>query len=123
MSLSTLRDLSKILPKISSTMSSDDHAGESHCRRNPIRWLLGFGFFVQGLRGFPWLGVNFFLTDELRVNPSVLQLLQNSANLPMVAKPIYGIVSDAVYFFGQHRIPYIAIGGIRPIHKFSIFKS
>ncbi|KAG2254439.1 hypothetical protein Bca52824_084575 [Brassica carinata] len=77
-----------------------------------IRWLLGFGFFVQGFRGFPWLGANFFLTDELRVNPSVLQLLQNSANLPMVAKPIYGVVSDAVYFFGQHRVPYIAFGAL-----------
>uniref|UniRef100_A0A1J3C7G4 Putative folate-biopterin transporter 7 n=1 Tax=Noccaea caerulescens TaxID=107243 RepID=A0A1J3C7G4_NOCCA len=77
-----------------------------------IRWLLGFGFFVQGFRGFPWLGANFFLTDELRVNPSVLQLLQNSANLPMVAKPVYGIFSDAVYFFGQHRIPYIAFGAL-----------
>ncbi|XP_010418909.1 PREDICTED: probable folate-biopterin transporter 7 [Camelina sativa] len=93
-------------------MSSDDHVGETHGRRDPIRWLLGFGFFVQGFRGFPWLGANFFLTDELRVNPSVLQLLQNSANLPMVAKPIYGIVSDAVYFFGEHRIPYIAIGAL-----------
>lgn len=77
-----------------------------------IRWLLGFGYFVQGFRGFPWLGANFFLTDELRVNPSVLQLLQNSANLPMVAKPIYGVVSDAVYFFGQHRVPYIAFGAL-----------
>ncbi|ESQ27521.1 hypothetical protein EUTSA_v10018559mg [Eutrema salsugineum] len=86
-------------------MSSDGEFGR-------IRWLLGFGFFVQGFRGFPWLGANFFLTDELRVNPSVLQLLQNSANLPMVAKPIYGIVSDAVYFFGQHRIPYIAFGAL-----------
>ncbi|CAA7050247.1 unnamed protein product [Microthlaspi erraticum] len=87
-------------------MSTDDGGS----RR--IRWLLGFGFFVQGFRGFPWLGANFFLTDELRVNPSVLQLLQNSANLPMVAKPIYGIFSDAVYFFGQHRIPYIAFGAL-----------
>ncbi|CAN8238059.1 unnamed protein product [Cochlearia groenlandica] len=76
------------------------------------RWVLGFGFFIQGFRGFPWLGANFFLTDELRVNPSVLQLLQNSANLPMVAKPFYGVVSDSLYFFGQHRIPYIAFGAL-----------
>ncbi|WP_108258932.1 hypothetical protein [Mangrovicoccus ximenensis] len=34
---------------------------------------------------------------------STLQLLQNSANLPMVAKPLYGVVSDAVYIRGQHR--------------------
>ncbi|KAL1208700.1 putative folate-biopterin transporter 7 [Cardamine amara subsp. amara] len=92
-------------------MSRDDNIGGFR-RGNPIKWLLGFGYFVQGFRGFPWLGANFFLTDELHVNPSVLQLLQNSANIPMVAKPVYGIVSDSVYFFGQHRIPYIAFGAL-----------
>lgn len=56
--------------------------------------------------------MNFFLKDGLNVDPSTLQLLQNSANLPMVAKPLYGIVSDAVYVGGQHRIPYIAIGAL-----------
>lgn len=78
---------------------------------NPVRKLLGLGFWVQGFRCFPWMAVNFFLKDGLNVDPSTLQLLQNSANLPMVAKPLYGIVSDAVYIGGQHRIPYIAIGG------------
>ncbi|KFK34693.1 hypothetical protein AALP_AA5G179400 [Arabis alpina] len=75
-----------------------------------IQWVLGLGYLVQGFRGFPWLGANFFLTEELHVNPGVLQLLQNSANLPMVAKPIYGVLSDSVFIFGQHRIPYIAFG-------------
>ena len=78
---------------------------------NPIWKLLGFGVWVQGFRCFPWMAVNFFLKDGLNVDPSTLQLLQNSANLPMVAKPLYGIVSDAVYVSGQHRIPYIAVGG------------
>lgn len=78
---------------------------------NPVRKLLGLGFWVQGFRCFPWMAVNFFLKDGLNVDPSTLQLLQNSANLPMVAKPLYGIISDAVYIGGQHRIPYIAIGG------------
>ncbi|XP_042490404.1 probable folate-biopterin transporter 7 [Macadamia integrifolia] len=77
---------------------------------NPLRPLLGFGFFVQGFRGFAWMAVTFFLKDGLNVDPSTLQLLQNSANLPMVGKPLYGILSDAVYLRGQHRIPYIAIG-------------
>lgn len=79
---------------------------------NPTRKILGFGFFVQGFRCFPWMAVNFFLKDGLNVDPSTLQLLQNSANLPMVAKPFYGVVSDAVYISGQHRIPYIAIGAL-----------
>ncbi|KAF6169420.1 hypothetical protein GIB67_021423 [Kingdonia uniflora] len=77
---------------------------------NPLNSLLGFGYWVQGFRCFPWMAVNFYLKDGLNVNPSTLQLLQNSVNLPMVGKPIYGIVSDAVYIRGQHRVPYIAIG-------------
>ncbi|KAJ6693678.1 hypothetical protein OIU85_004454 [Salix viminalis] len=77
---------------------------------NLMRRILGLGFWVQGFRCLPWLAINFFLKDGLNVDPSTLQLLQNSANLPMVGKPLYGVVSDAVYISGQHRIPYIAIG-------------
>ncbi|XP_009361128.2 probable folate-biopterin transporter 7 [Pyrus x bretschneideri] len=77
-----------------------------------IRKLVGLGYWVQGFRCFPWMAVNFFLKDGLHVDPSTLQLLQNSANLPMVAKPLYGVVSDAVYIAGQHRIPYIAFGAV-----------
>lgn len=58
------------------------------------------------------MAVNFFLKDALNVDPSTLQLLLNSANLPMIGKPLYGVLSDAVYISGQHRVPYIAIGGI-----------
>lgn len=74
--------------------------------------LLGLGFWVQGFRCFPWMAVNFFLKDGLRVDPSTLQILQSSANLPMVAKPFYGVLSDSVYIYGQHRIPYIAFGAL-----------
>ncbi|XP_047311218.1 probable folate-biopterin transporter 7 [Impatiens glandulifera] len=74
--------------------------------------LLGLGFWVQGLRCFPWMGVNYYLKDNLRVDATTLQLLQNSANLPMVAKPVYGLISDSFYIAGQHRIPYIAFGAI-----------
>ena len=74
--------------------------------------LLGIGFWVQGLRCLPWLGVNFFLKDGLRVYPATSQIHQNSATLPMVAKPLYGIISDSYYSVGQRRTPYIAIGGI-----------
>jgi len=76
-----------------------------------MRRILVLGFWVQGFRCLPWMAINFFVKDGLNVDPSTLQLLQNSANLPMVGKPLYGVVSDAVYIFGQHRIPYIAIGG------------
>ncbi|KAL2478367.1 putative folate-biopterin transporter 7 [Forsythia ovata] len=88
-------------------MVSVSNGSESERNR---KVLLGIGFWVQGLRCFPWMGVNFFLKDGLRVDPSTLQILQNSTNLPMVAKPFYGILSDSFYIFGQHRIPYIALG-------------
>ncbi|KAJ4848770.1 hypothetical protein Tsubulata_038676 [Turnera subulata] len=77
---------------------------------DPARKILGVGFWVQGLRCFPWMAVSFFLKDGLRVDPSTLQLLLTSANIPMIGKPLYGLLSDALYFKAQHRIPYIAFG-------------
>ncbi|XP_031106933.1 probable folate-biopterin transporter 7 [Ipomoea triloba] len=93
-------------------VSNDSHGGNgSRVRSETMRKvLLGLGFWIQGFRCFPWMGVNFFLKDNLRVDPSTLQILQSSANLPMVAKPFYGILSDSIYISGQHRIPYIAFG-------------
>ncbi|XP_008776789.1 probable folate-biopterin transporter 7 [Phoenix dactylifera] len=77
-----------------------------------VKWVVGLGFWVQGFRCFPWLGVNFYLKDGLGVPASSLQILQNSANLPMVAKPLYGLLSDAVAFRGQRRLPYVALGAL-----------
>lgn len=82
--------------------------------------VLGLGYWVQGFRCFPWLVVSFYLKDGLNVDPSTLQILQSSANLPMVGKPLYGLLSDSVYISGQHRVPYIALGGT-PYTKSSLF--
>ncbi|KAL7585039.1 probable folate-biopterin transporter 7 [Lactuca sativa] len=83
--------------------------------------LLGIGFWMQGFRCYPWMAVIFFLKDGLHVDPSTLQILQNSANLPMVAKPFYGLLSDSFYISGQHRIPYIACGAfLQAVSWFSI---
>ncbi|GAB4850104.1 hypothetical protein Ancab_029403 [Ancistrocladus abbreviatus] len=88
-------------------------SGRSGKRRNHIiRWILGVGCWVQGFRCFPWMAVNFYLKDGLRVDPASLQILQNSANLPMVGKPLYGILSDAIYVYGEHRLPYVALGAL-----------
>ncbi|PON94886.1 Folate-biopterin transporter [Trema orientale] len=74
--------------------------------------LCGLGYWVQGFRCFPWLALNFHMTHNLNLHPSILQLVQNSGNLPMAAKPLYGILSDAFYINGARRIPYISIGVI-----------
>jgi len=76
------------------------------------RLVIGVGFWVQGFRLFPWLGVNFFLKDGMGVAASSLQILQASANLPMVAKPLLGLLSDAVPIRGHRRLPYVAIGAL-----------
>lgn len=86
-----------------------------------LRKVVGMGFLVQGFRCFPWLGVSYFLMDGLGVAASSLQILQNSANLPMVAKPLIGILSDAIDINGQHRLPYVAIGGTSSL--LSLFSS
>uniref|UniRef100_A0A1D1YHA8 Olfactory receptor 1D2 n=1 Tax=Anthurium amnicola TaxID=1678845 RepID=A0A1D1YHA8_9ARAE len=86
--------------------------GDKRAELDVTKWVLGLGFWVQGFRCFPWTGVIFYLKDGLGVAPSTLQLLQNSTNLPMVGKPLYGLVSDAVYLRGQHRLPYIALGAL-----------
>ncbi|GJM88470.1 hypothetical protein PR202_ga04536 [Eleusine coracana subsp. coracana] len=76
------------------------------------RLVIGVGFWVQGFRLFPWLGVNFFLKDGMGVAASSLQILQASANMPMVAKPLLGLLSDAVPIRGHRRLPYVAIGAL-----------
>ena len=92
--------------KVKMVSSEGDGGGDKLMRK-----VLGLGYWVQGFRCFPWLVVSFFLKDGLNVNPTTLQILQSSASIPMVGKPIYGLVSDSVYISGQHRLPYIAFGG------------
>ncbi|KAK8935283.1 hypothetical protein KSP39_PZI013779 [Platanthera zijinensis] len=74
--------------------------------------LCGFGFWVQGFRCFPWLALNFHMINGLGLSPSSLQLVQTAGSLPMVAKPLYGFFSDAVYIGRDHRLPYISFGGL-----------
>ncbi|KAK7259783.1 hypothetical protein RIF29_25397 [Crotalaria pallida] len=82
--------------------------------------LCGFGYWVQGFRCFPWLAMNFHMANNLKLHPSTLQLVQNFANLPMIAKPLYGILSDAIYIGGAHRIPYICVGVLLQVLSWSV---
>ncbi|CAM8991812.1 unnamed protein product [Rhodiola kirilowii] len=70
----------------------------------------GLGYAVSGFRCFPWLAMNIHMAQNLNMHPSTLQLVQHSANLPMIAKPFYGVLSDALYICGAHRVPYVCIG-------------
>ncbi|VFQ92268.1 unnamed protein product [Cuscuta campestris] len=85
-------------------------SGGAPVGRQQMMVLCGFGYWVQGFRSFPWLALNFHMANGMNMHPSKLQLVQNSGNLPFVAKPLYGILSDSLYIRGAHRLPYISIG-------------
>ncbi|XP_021806917.1 probable folate-biopterin transporter 8, chloroplastic isoform X1 [Prunus avium] len=88
----------------------EERRGFPHLGSQQMLFLCGFGYWMQGFRCFPWLALNFHMVHRLNMHPSTLQLIQHSGNLPMVAKPFYGILSDALYISGAHRLPYISIG-------------
>ncbi|XP_015887719.1 probable folate-biopterin transporter 8, chloroplastic isoform X1 [Ziziphus jujuba] len=93
----------------------EERRGFPHVGSQEMLALCGLGYWVQGFRCFPWLALNFHMAHSLNMHPSTLQIVQNSGNLPMVAKPLYGILSDTLYICGAHRIPYISIGVILQI--------
>ncbi|CAN6203704.1 unnamed protein product [Urochloa humidicola] len=93
-------------------------AAEQRGRLREMRrvwWVCGVGYWVQGFRCFPWLALNFHLARGLGLSPASLQLVQNAGTLPLVAKPLFGVLSDAVYFGRAHRLPYISIGALLQI--------
>ncbi|XP_073046776.1 probable folate-biopterin transporter 9, chloroplastic [Primulina eburnea] len=102
------------LPQISIKPAKDQvfrkKSGFFEKGRQEMLVLCGFGYYMNGFRGFPWLALNFHMAYNLNMDPAVLQIVQNCGNLPMVAKPLYGILSDALYIGGARRIPYVSIG-------------
>lgn len=89
----------------------EESRGFSQVGSQHMLLLCGFGYGVQGFRCFPWLALNVHMARNLNLHPSTLQLVQNAGNFPMVAKPLYGLLSDTFYIGGAHRIPYVSIGG------------
>lgn len=81
--------------------------------------LLVLGYWIQGFRCFPWMAMSFYLKDGLQVDPATLQFWQSTVNLPMVAKPIYGIVSDVIYIGGDRRMPYLMLAGALQVLSWS----
>ncbi|KAH7573147.1 hypothetical protein ACOSP7_006599 [Xanthoceras sorbifolium] len=116
--LKSIRKTHILDPKTRTSTTNSGQVSVNNCRGDDdgqvgveqMLVLCGLGYWVQGFRCFPWLALNFHMAHNLHLHPSTLQLVQNSANLPMVAKPLYGILSDALYIGGAHRIPYICIG-------------
>jgi hypothetical protein len=77
----------------------------------PFMVLVVLGYCTQGFRCFPWLAMSYYFKDTLQVAPGTMQFLISTATLPMVAKPIYGIISDSIFIGGSHRVPYLVFAG------------
>jgi hypothetical protein len=48
----------------------------------------------------------------LSTSPVRVLLSQNAENLPLVAKPLFEVLSNAIYIGRAHPLPYITIGGM-----------
>lgn len=57
------------------------------------------------------MSIDFFLKDDLALQPADAQVFKSVTHLPWNVKPIYGLVSDTLPILGFQRGPYIVIAG------------
>ncbi|CAK9234396.1 unnamed protein product [Sphagnum troendelagicum] len=69
-------------------------------------------YFVQGVLGLARLAVNFFLKDDLHLDPAEAALLSGLSSLPWLIKPLYGFISDGIPLFGYRRRSYLVLCGL-----------
>ena len=69
-------------------------------------------YFVQGILGLSRLAKEFFVKDELGLDPAAASLIFTVSSFPWLVKPLWGFVSDAVPLFGYRRKSYLALCGV-----------
>ncbi|MED6173819.1 hypothetical protein PIB30_118624 [Stylosanthes scabra] len=69
-------------------------------------------YFVQGVLGLARLAVNFFLKDDLHLDPAETAVISGFSALPWLIKPLYGFISDSVPLFGYRRRSYLVLSGL-----------
>lgn len=57
------------------------------------------------------MSIDYFLKDDLKLQPADAQVFKSMSHLPWNIKPIYGLISDTVPILGYQRGPYIVIAG------------
>eukprot|EP00039_Didymoeca_costata_P003040 m.64732 g.64732 ORF g.64732 m.64732 type:complete len:453 (+) comp11670_c0_seq2:204-1562(+) len=78
----------------------------------PFLTVLFAVYFAQGFRSFSSLAMQHFFKSHLELGPAEIQAWLSLAAIPWSIKPLYGIASDCLPIRGQHRKPYLIIGGI-----------
>ena len=69
-------------------------------------------YFVQGILGLSRLAKEFFVKDELGLDPAAASLIFTVSSFPWLVKPLWGFISDAVPLFGYRRKSYLALCGV-----------
>lgn len=82
-----------------------------------LHWSFVFGVmivygFSQGLGGaLNRVGMEYYMKDVQKVQPSEAQIYQGFTSIPWMVKPIYGLMTDVVPILGYHRRPYFIFAG------------
>ncbi|XP_042509105.1 folate-biopterin transporter 1, chloroplastic-like isoform X2 [Macadamia integrifolia] len=69
-------------------------------------------YFVQGVLGLSKLAVNFYLKDDLHLDPAETAVISGFSALPWLIKPLYGFISDSFPLFGYRRRSYLVLSGL-----------
>ncbi|KAL6581738.1 hypothetical protein OROMI_005752 [Orobanche minor] len=69
-------------------------------------------YFVQGVLGLSRLAVNFYLKDDLHLDPAETAIISGVSSLPWLVKPLYGFISDSFPLCGYRRRSYLVLSGL-----------
>ena len=69
-------------------------------------------YFVQGILGLSKLAKDYFVKDELHLDPAAAGLIFTLSSFPWLVKPLWGFVSDTFPLFGYRRKSYLFLCGI-----------
>ena len=78
----------------------------------------------QGLGGaLAEVGTKYYMKDVQKVQPSEAQIYKGITSIPWIVKPLWGLLTDVLPFFGYRRRPYFIFAGMRYIvHIFDLPK-
>ena len=86
---------------------ADDKSLKSLTTYNKIAFLIIA--FTNGVSHISELAVQYYLKDNLKVDPSSLSFISGLVHIPYVAKPLFGLITDLVPLFGYRRKIYIVL--------------
>ena len=61
--------------------------------------------------GLSDLAVSYLYKDDFKMSPSEVAIYSSIVSLPWVVKPIWGMISDTIPFFGYRRKSYLILFG------------